>query len=213
MENARRLRTQILGAHLIARESRPVEQEHVNARTGQRPCGRRTGRPAPDDDYLGIHAPPQILATAPIAELTALTPSFVSHPSPPEAVVAAPQLCTKRSVARLHSGHRRRAWSVAPNSESAVDPMTPPMNAAAATRAGHPISNAMPARNAAPAMPAAVPEAVTPPDVPGGTGRHVRIERGAAALIVPISVAHVSEVDAASAPEPMACQSVTGCAM
>src|SRR5581483_253631 len=209
-QDTRGLRTQVLSAHFVPRKPRPVEHEHVDTRAGQRPRGRRSGRPAPDNDYLGVHIPPHILAAAPIAELTAFTPSLVSQRTPPAWAVSAPQLCTNRSVMRLQSGHRRRAWSVAPRTESAVDPTMPPTIAATAACAGHPSAIAAAPTNTAPATAAKVPGTVTPPDIPAVTGRQVIIDRGSALALVPISVAQVSDVDAASAPAPTACQMVVG---
>ena len=47
---------------------------------------------------------------------------------------------------------------------------------------------------------ASMPSRFTPPDVPGATGRQVRIERGGRDARLPISVAQVSAAEAASAP-------------
>src|SRR5207248_3209973 len=49
-----------------------------------------------------------------------------------------------------------------------------------------------------------------PPEVPTGTRRQVRIERGVPPYSVPISVAHVSAADAASEPAPRAIQRTSG---
>ena len=43
-ENSRSLRAQILGADLVARKLRPVEQQDIRAFAGQRVGGRRAGR-------------------------------------------------------------------------------------------------------------------------------------------------------------------------
>src|SRR5207247_1717769 len=69
--------------------------------------------------------------------------------------------------------------------------------------AAHAIPN--PAITAPPTQAAIVPSQVTPPDVPGGTSARVRstravISRGGVLPSRPISVAHVSAVDAAMAP-------------
>src|SRR5512133_3192368 len=54
----------------------------------------------------------------------------------------------------------------------------------------------------APTTAAAVPCGLTAPDVPGSTCRQVRMDRGAALSAMPSSVAQVSAVAAASAPNP-----------
>ncbi len=56
--------------------------------------------------------------------------------------------------------------------------------------------------HAAPAMPAVVPARLTPPDVPAGTNRPERMERGDPGESVPTSVDHVSAADVAIAPIP-----------
>ena len=66
--------------------------------------------------------------------------------------------------------------------------------------------------NSAPATLAASPRALTPPDVPVGTRRHVVIMRGEDFESMPISVPQVSAADAASAPAPAASHSAEGCA-
>lgn len=65
----------------------------------------------------------------------------------------------------------------------------------------HPII-VMKAINSAPPMAATVPAHVIPPDWPVATNLAVTIERGRDDASVPISVAHVSAVEAAIAPAP-----------
>ena len=64
--------------------------------------------------------------------------------------------------------------------------------------------------NIAPETAANVPIGVIPPEVPAGTRRPLRIDRGSPPYSVPISVAHVSAADAASEPAPSAIQRASG---
>ena len=64
--------------------------------------------------------------------------------------------------------------------------------------------------NPAPTTEAASPGKVTPPDVPGGSAFRETIDRGGRPASVPISVAHVSDVAAASAPNARTAQSQPG---
>src|SRR5207247_2424351 len=98
---------------------------------------------------------------------------------------------------------RTRPSTVAPRMLSTIIPINPASQMAAGCVPNHAILN--PAITAAPTQAAIVPSQVTPPDVPGGTSARVRstravISRGGALLSRPISVAHVSAVDAAMAP-------------
>ena len=64
--------------------------------------------------------------------------------------------------------------------------------------------------NAAPAIDAAEPASVIPPEVPAGTRFPDTIDRASPPTRVPTSVAHVSAADAASAPMPIASQIADG---
>jgi hypothetical protein len=68
------------------------------------------------------------------------------------------------------------------------------------TTLGHPSNTAVMLMKKAPAADARRPISVTPPEVPGGTTFIERMLRGIARESAPISVAHVSAVDAANAP-------------
>src|SRR4051812_32920710 len=109
------------------------------------------------------------------------------------------------SVDLSQASHQRRHCAVAPSSESVTAPAIPP-SAMAANAVGHLANAANAEMNSAPAMAAAVPAIVTPPDVPTGTGLSERMDTGAARDSVPISVARVSAADAARAPAPTAYQ-------
>ncbi|MDB4882198.1 MAG: hypothetical protein JWL95_964 [Gemmatimonadetes bacterium] len=127
------------------------------------------------------------------------TMSLSIHSRPPTSLVDEPQLCTRCSDARSQAAHQRRSCSVAPSNESPMAPATP----AAMTRVRSLVRSsaaATPATNAAPAIMASVPTTVTPPELPGGTGRVVSSERGVPPYSVPISVAQVSAAAAARAP-------------
>src|SRR6202040_763697 len=93
--------------------------------------------------------------------------------------------------------------TVAPSRESASAPATPPI-VTATNGTGQLASTVAPPMNRAPATPAAVPAREMPPEVPGSTLLPEIIDIGRPATRVPISVAHVSAADAASAPAPIA---------
>src|SRR5688500_12699055 len=95
---------------------------------------------------------------------------------------------------------------LAPSSESTVEPARPPTRAPSDASRGHPRAMVASAMNTEPPIAATTPGADTPPDVPVGTGRQVNTERGSLRDSVPISVAHVSDAAAASAPTPIARQ-------
>src|SRR5256712_958823 len=130
------------------------------------------------DDCVGQTRPYKTAAsTAPVAVAIRFTPSLVIH--------------------------RTRPSTVAPRMLSTVIPMNPASQMAAGCVPNHAILN--PAITAAPTQAAIVPSQVTPPDVPGGTSARVPstravISRGGVLLSRPISVAHVSAVEAAMAP-------------
>src|SRR3954471_3751585 len=104
------------------------------------------------------------------------------------------------SVGEPHASHQRRSWISAPATESTSDPTTPPTTTHGKYRGTPRSKTASPPTHIAPASDATVPAAVTPPEVPMGSGRHVRIDLGLPPNRVPISVAHVSAAEAVSAP-------------
>src|SRR3954469_3412609 len=146
---------------------------------------------------------------APTAEQTAFTTSLSNPSSPAAWMVRAPHVCTRRSVDVEQARHQRRAWRVAPRTESAKAPAIPP-TATAAKGTGQVASVTSTAMNTAPASAARLPSAVRPPDVPAGTPLNERIETGPVLESVPTSVAHVSAVEAAIAPAPSASHSGDG---
>ena len=123
---------------------------------------------------------------APTPEQTALTASLSNPTRPPAWRVGVPQLCTSLSVAVAHGSHQRRDWSVAPRSESAIAPATPP-SATAVNGTGQLASAATAPMNSAPQTPAAEPTSVIPPEVPGGTLLPEIIEIGSPPSSVPTS--------------------------
>src|SRR4051812_4439213 len=90
--------------------------------------------------------------------------------------------------------------------ESTAAPAMPPAITKGVVRAGRPAMAPATATKAAPAIAASHPAVVTPPDSPMASGRHVRTDRGVWPTRIPISVAHVSDADAASEPLPTANQ-------
>jgi hypothetical protein len=92
--------------------------------------------------------------------------------------------------------------------ESIIDPPTPPTIAVHAVTSGQPSIIAIKAMKPPPAMDAINPSTVTPPEVPCGTRFIVTMLRGTERESVPISVDHVSAVDAASAPAAAVCAKV-----
>src|SRR5262249_6758214 len=56
-QNARRLRTQILGAGLRARKARAVDEQHIDTGFGERESDRRTRGSTTDDENFGIVHP------------------------------------------------------------------------------------------------------------------------------------------------------------
>src|SRR5258706_14884411 len=88
--------------------------------------------------------------------------------------------------------------------ESIIAPKNPPAPADTTATVGHCMAHANSATNVAPPAAASVPCMVTPPDVPVGTGWKPMIERASARANAPSSVAHVSALDVANAPAPMA---------
>ncbi len=109
---------------------------------------------------------------------------------------------------RSQTGHHRRAWMVAPTTLSTRQPANPAIvtatrTAGARSSSAHqpeivPIAASPPIR-VAPAAAPIVPGPLTAPDVPGGTSDQSARERGVAPIRRPTSVAHVSEVAAATA--------------
>ena len=56
VEHARRLGAEVLGARFRSRESRAVDEQHVNAAPSQREGERRSRRTTADDEDVGVHA-------------------------------------------------------------------------------------------------------------------------------------------------------------
>src|SRR5581483_12141859 len=121
----------------------------------------------------------------------ALTVSFVIYASPRDGTALGPQ-CIAFSLSRVQPGQRYATCSVAPRNESTSAPAIPASAIAAKARQlpcgkvhNKPI-------HMEPAIIAAVPSAVTPPETPGATTRKPTRLRGAPPKALPISVAHVS---------------------
>src|SRR5262249_11310485 len=216
-EHARRLWTQVLGAWLRPWKPRTIDEQHVYAAPCESDRDRRPARTAPDDEDVRFHLEfvkiamkTAVAAAPPMIPLKRFTKSLSSPAMPPVTRVDAPQSWRTRSVATPHASHHRRVCAFAPITESASAPTIPPTTAARAVSRDHPMAVETAATNMAPASAPRLPITVTPPDVPTGTARPDRIERGTPPNRVPISVAQVSAAEAASAPAPSAIHQAPG---
>ncbi len=153
-------------------------------------------------------APPRAApATAPPPVARAFTTSFVIHRHPRTCSAGYPHRpWTGASVGWWHLGHQYPACTVAPIRESPRAPSVPATPASStAPRAGRRVCNRRTVPQAAPtvsapATEARVPSGVTPPEVPGGTGRSVVSKRGPRRAKRPSSVPQVSAPAVARAP-------------
>src|SRR6266849_2932859 len=128
------------------------------------------------------------------------------------AQVAPPTVATRVTASLVI--HFARPSTIAPSRLSSAIPKTPPAQTGASGVASHVVL--MPAITADPVQAAIAPSQVTPPEVPGETVACLRrmpavMSRGGVLLSNPISVAHVSAVDAAIAPAKATVAHGAGC--
>src|SRR5262249_49982689 len=65
IEDAERLRAQVLATDLGPRKPRPIEDEDAKAALGEQDRGGRAGGAGADDDDVGAHAPPAMTRAGP----------------------------------------------------------------------------------------------------------------------------------------------------